>query len=188
MYSWSFCGWSIPLTSKRVSMSSWWIVCLQCHEMNSFCRPCSHSVWRGSRWSLRQRERESSGLPGAGAGRRQPDEEHVLLRALREGLPQDVRPSDPHANPLGRETLPVLHVRQAVHAERSTQRSPEGPHGGEAVRLPGLREDLRPLGGHEPTPAHAHGGEAVPLLGVREELQPVGPLAGAREDPLRGEV
>lgn len=79
-------------------------------------------------------------------------------------------------------------VWEAVHAERSTQGSPESPHRRETILLPRLREEFRPLRGHEQTQADTHGREAVPLLGVRQELQPVRPLERTWENPLWREV
>lgn len=148
----------------------------------------SHSVWRGSRSRVRQWKRQPSGFTCAGPAEWQSDKKLLLLRALWKRLSQDVCSSDPHANSLGWETLPVQSVWEAVHPERSTQRSLESPHGGEAVLLPGLREELRPLGRHEQTPAHAHRRATLPLLSVQQELQPVRTLEGTRENPFWREV
>ena len=81
--------------------------------------------------------------------------------------------------------LPRQRLRQGVRQDLAPQGPPPLARRGEALRLQLalLRQELHALRRAAAPPAHPHGGEAVRVHGVREEVHALGPPVQAREDP-----
>ena len=77
---------------------------------------------------------------------------------------------------------------KSLWAELQPHPSSEGPHGREALWLPGVREGLQPAVSAGQAPEDPHGRAALPVSGVRQGLQPELNPSSAPADARCGEA
>uniref|UniRef100_A0A4W6E390 PR domain zinc finger protein 1 n=1 Tax=Lates calcarifer TaxID=8187 RepID=A0A4W6E390_LATCA len=164
LFSCSFCQFSF-------TMKSYLIKHIKRHHPVEYLSHCDSDSLMGS-----------AGGGGGGEGK------GVCLPSLREELCKRQSFQISHVLPAGEGSVPVHRLRERLHQPLRAEAASAHSHGGEAIQLPSLQQELLVHRPAQRASQDSHRGEAILVHPLRGELSAVGRPEATREEAHGGEA